>query len=153
VTARGSTEPYVVIEVKFKMTAEVAETTEAAMCDYIVQNNYALGMVVSVGEVRLFRNRFSSYRRDSVERIGVYPLRTFDDFGVGEHAPAKRADQLEAAVQDWIEEIPRAALADVPDELRQVLKAEFAPYIRDGAVRAAHQRHRALRASEGPARQ
>ena len=148
VTARDTTEPYVVVEVKSR--PESLTSSEDGVRDYMVRNNYALGMLVSVGEIWLYRNRFSGYDRDSIERIGGYPLREFDDLAALARTttPALFAARLEEAVEDWLRALPRADLGGLDEGLQRVLRDEVAPYVRDGVVHAAHRRAGLLRASD-----
>ena len=158
VTARDSTEPYVVVEVKLDRDSLLA--AEEPMREYMVRNNFALGMLVAPGEMRLYRNRFSSYESDGVERIGVYPFDGLaaalsdERLGSTSESAARRtahrlAAILETAVEHWLQTLPHADLSGANPELRRVLQQEFAPYVRDGVVRAAHQRFPTLRASDG----
>ena len=149
VTDRGDyAERFIVVEVK--MSAASLDSVDDELRGYMVRNNYLLGVLVAPGEIRLYRNRYSSYEADSVERIGVYAIAEFDQFS--STLVTNRADEmarLETAVQDWIERLPlETTLKELDEPLRSVLAEEFAPYVRSGEVRAAHHRHQPGRAAE-----
>lgn len=148
VTERGDyADRHIVVEVKASPSA--LDRVETELCDYMVRNRFPLGMLVSVGEIRLFRDRYLSYRPDSVERIGVYPIAEFDDFKTMSLGDRDQIERLEGAVQAWIERLPATiSIASLDDGLRKALSEDFVPYVQSGEVRAAHHRHRMLRASD-----
>lgn len=113
--------------------------SDAQLKRYMWQMSCPLGVIATPRTLFIYRNRFTGYSDDSVERIGEFGAPTewieFEERGSG--------SEFEAAVQRWLELLrvsPESA--HVSRETRQALSESILPTLVAGQIQAAGPRLR-----------
>jgi hypothetical protein len=106
-----------------------------------------LGMLVTPESLRLFRDTYTSYGQESIERIGEYSTRGLFDDALARYPrddnAAIRGFLLEDAVQAWLERLAAGAdLSELPPDLKNAMEDHVLPALVYGDVRAAGPRVR-----------
>jgi hypothetical protein len=133
--------------VEVKLHEDALDQAEQQLRRYMFGMRCPLGMLVTPASLRLFRDTYTSYNEESIERIGEYSIRgLFDDALAGDPRGGDaviRAFRLEDAVQAWLERLAAGAdLAELPPDLKNAVEKHVLPTLAYGEVRAAGPRGR-----------
>lgn len=108
------------------------DIVESRLKHFMAQMNVGAGLMITPDAVRIYRNRYSSFSDDTVERVGKYavplPLSGFSRLS----GPAARLDhdRFEAATRHWLMQLAaRNCLRQTTDELDAALCAHVIPYL------------------------
>ena len=134
VTEPGSSHVLLIVEAK---TSAPPRESEPNLKRYMWEMSCPAGLLVSPRVIVLFRNRFTGYSEDSIEKLGEYPppssWRTFEQRQSG--------FEFEARVQGWLEKLGENVKApDLPKETRDVLAEYILPSVLNGEIHAAGRR-------------
>lgn len=140
----------IALVVEVKLREDALEQAEQQLKRYMFGMRCPLGMLVTPVALRLFRDTYTSYGEESIERIGEYSTRgLFDDALAGyprDDDAAIHAFRLEDAVQAWLERLAAGAdLAELPPDLRNAVEDHVLPALANGDVRSAGPRVRGSR--------
>ena len=72
VTSRDGRDRFLVVEVK--LAADDLEQTERQIKRYMLRYGYPTGMLVTPDMLHIYRDTFSSYEENSVERVGDFSM-------------------------------------------------------------------------------
>jgi hypothetical protein len=136
----------IALVVEVKLHENALDQAEQQLKRYMFGMRCPLGMLVTPESLRLFRDTYTSYGVESIERIGEYSIRgLFDDAlaGYPRDDAAMRAFRLEDAVQAWLERLAAGAdFAELSPDLKNAVEEHLLPALAYGEVRAAGPRVR-----------
>jgi|SRR5271166_168951 len=141
------------IAIEAKLSLDSLEQAESTLKRYMLGMGVPLGLIVSPGQLVIYRDSFASFSDDSVKRIGVFDIPR-NLFPSNVDRPARRdtvpSSEQEFAfqrdVQTWLEEIASThEIRDFSPDGREALTEHVLPALVGGVVRAAGPRE--LRAS------
>jgi hypothetical protein len=137
----------IALVVEVKLHENRLDQAEQQLKRYMFGMRCPLGMLVTPESLRLFRDTYTSYGEESIERIGEYSTRgLFDDMLARyprDDNAAIRGFLLEDAVQAWLERLAAGAdLTDLPPDLKNAIEDHVLPALAYGDVRAAGPRVR-----------
>jgi hypothetical protein len=130
VTESGSSHVLLIVEAK---TTESPQQTEAKLKRYMWEMSCPLGLFVSPRIIVLYRNWFTGYSNDSIQRLGEFPSpRSWVGF------EERRSAEFETLVQTWLEELRNnIRSAEMPKETREALLEYVLPSLVSGEIHAA----------------
>jgi len=131
VTEPGSADVLLIVEAK---TTSSWSQSEPKLKQYMWEMSCPVGLFASPRTIVLYRNRFTGYSDDSVQKLGEYPSPhswiTFEK--------RKSGAEFETRVQSWLEMLRNNfATEEVTRETREALSEYVLPSLLKGEVRAA----------------
>jgi hypothetical protein len=137
VSSPDSTEIRLVVETKLKIV-DLRET-EHQLKNYMLQMSCPLALLVTPQQLRVYRDRFTSYSEDSIELLGEFNIEGLIRFPSSPTLAQESGVAFENAVQSWLEYL---STADHPREglgpgFREVIDHYILPAVESGVVRAA----------------
>ena len=141
VTDRDGASPALVVEVK-EHIIDLVEV-ERQLKTYMVRMRCPVGILISSEKMFLYRDRYTGYNAESVERVGEFSMAGVLDAEVPSavraiKAPRQRRFQMEDTVQRWLESLTtESVVAGLPPELREAVEEHVIPVLMQGEVRAA----------------
>lgn len=145
VTGRDDPDLALVVEVTSHLRAPAE--TEDRLKRYMFGMQCPMGMIVTPDTLYLYRDTYTDYAPDSIERVGAFSMAGLLDREL-RHQPesGSRADsewRLEATVQSWLEQLASGAgLSAAPPDLRAAIEEHVLPVLARGEIRAAGPRWR-----------
>ena len=128
VTEQGSSNPLLVVEAKaVKATADA----EAQLRHYMWEMSCPVGLLASPGEIAIFRNLFTGYSDDSIERAGVFPAPSSWSKYRGQSGA-----EFELHVQRWLEDLTKRS-TELSQEATDALQQLVIPGLLNGDIHAA----------------
>jgi len=134
VTEPGSSRVLLIVEAK---TNAPPTKSEPSLKRYMWEMSCPVGLLVTPRIIALYRNRFTGYSDDSIEKLGEYPSPgSWKEF---EKRPT--GFEFESRVQGWLEKIERNVKArELPQETRDALSEYVLPTVLNGEIHAASPR-------------
>ncbi len=131
VTEPGSSQVLVIIEAKVSGSEP---ESESQLKRYMWEMSCPTGLLVSPKSIALFRNWFTNYSSDSIEKLGEYPSpRSWRLL-----ADRKSGAEFETRVQNWLESLRKGTgAAELPPETRDALSEYVLPSLMNGEIHAA----------------
>jgi len=133
VTQRDSYLPLLIAETK---VSEDLAGSESQLKKYLWEMSCPVGLLVFPRRLFVFRNQYTGYSDDSVQRFG--PFETPSYWHAFEN---KTESAFERTVQQWLERVQRnIGSADVPLPARDALSHHVLPSLINGEIHAARPR-------------
>jgi hypothetical protein len=130
VTEPGSSHVLLIVEAK---TNEAPAQTEAKLKQYMWEMSCPVGLFASPRIIVLYRNRFTGYSNESVQKLGEFP--SPPSWSVFE---GHKSTEFETRVQNWLEKLSKnAKTAEIPKETREALWEYVLPSLMSGEIHAA----------------
>jgi hypothetical protein len=131
VTDPGSADVLLIVEAK---TTSSWSQSERKLKQYMWEMSCPVGLFASPRTIVLYRNRFTGYSDDSVQKLGEYPSpRSWIPF-----EKRKSGAEFETRVQSWLERLRiNLATEEVPRETKDALSEYVLPSLIKGEVHAA----------------
>lgn len=120
------------------------DAAERQLARYMFGMRCPVGMIITLVEVRLYRDTFASRGESSVACVGAFATPA----ALASQVPPtgrtqERALVFEGAAQRWLEDLAaNAGLAALDEEGRRLLEENVLPALRCGEIRAGHPRWR-----------
>jgi len=130
VTEPGSSHVLLIVEAK----AGGSETTsEPQLRNYIWEMGCPVGLLVSPSKIVLYRNLFTGYSDESVERVGAYPA----PLGWSRYADRNCGIEFESRVQSWLEGLKNDRASELTDEAAGAFEQFVISGLLQGEIHAA----------------
>jgi hypothetical protein len=123
-----------VIEAKVSVTN--LQRTEEDLKQYMIGMQCPVGLLITPQRMWLYRDSYTTRSPQSVQRVGEFDLKL-----LWRQAPPSEPVSSELFVQQWLEDLEKQPLKEVPIELREALREYILPAVTSGEVRAAHPRY------------
>jgi hypothetical protein len=146
VTSRDAPDLGLVVEAKLSLAS--ADSSEQQLKRYMFGMRCPVGMVITPGVVRLYRDTYREHGIGSIDLVGEFPApKSLSD----DIAPATGSSgvalglRLEEAIQSWLEQLARGSrgvLDELSPGLREAIEEHVLPILAQGEIRAAGPRWR-----------
>ena len=129
VTELGSSHSLLVVEAK---VGKATDDSEAQLRHYMWEMGCPVGLLVTPSEIFLYRNLFTGYSNDSIEKVGAFPAPSvWSEYGGRGSEP-----EFERRVQSWLEGLTKGP-ADLSQEAVDALQQLVVPSLLQGDIHAA----------------
>jgi hypothetical protein len=129
VTEPGSSHALLVVEAKVGKTTAASESQ---LRHYMWEMSCPVGLLVSPREIFLYRNLFTGYSDDSVERVGTFPAPS----SWREFSGRDSEVEFERRVQKWLERLTSERPTDLSREAADALQQLVIPGLLHGDIHA-----------------
>jgi hypothetical protein len=130
-----------VVEVKLG-TVDVP-AAEGQLARFMLGMRCPLGMIVTLDDMRLYRDTFASTDESSIELVGAFATPASLVRRVSRtDPPAEGARRFEDAVQEWLEDLTRLDRGELDAPARRLVEEHIIPALLGGEVRAGYARWR-----------
>ena len=130
VTEPGSSQVLLVVEAK---VGESGPESEVQLRHYMWKMSCPVGLLVSPRKIVVYRNLFTGYSDDSIERIGAYsPPSSWR-----EYAGRDAGIEFELRVQSWLEGLKSEKDSELTGEIAGGFEQFVIPSILEGEIHAA----------------
>jgi hypothetical protein len=130
VTESGSSHVLLIVEAKIR---ESASKSEPQLRHYMWEMSCPVGLLVSPRTIVLYRNLFTGYSDDSIEKVGAFRAPSSWTVYEGRNAGI----EFERRVQSWLESLKDERNAELAPEALEAFAEFVTPYLLHGEVRAA----------------
>jgi hypothetical protein len=131
VTESDSSQVLLIVEAK--ATSSPAQS-ESQLKRYMWEMSCPVGLLASPRIIYLYRNRFTGYSDDSIQKLGEFP----SPGGWSVFEKGKSGGQFEARVQSWLEKLGRNGKdPETPSETEEALSEYVLPSLLNGRIHAA----------------
>jgi hypothetical protein len=130
VTEPGSSHVLLIVEAK---TIESVSESEKQLRRYMWEMSCPVGLLVSPRRIILYRNLFTGYSDDSVERVGAYSAPSSWKDYVGPNAGV----EFERRVQSWLEGLKNERTSELAGEAAGAFEQFVIPGLLQGEIHAA----------------
>ena len=132
--------PEVLLAVEVKAAGTDAETAEPQIKDYMVHQSCPLGMIVTPRETIFFRNRYTGYGPEAIQRIGE--CRTSELIEGMPEKPGLSEPDLIRRVDQWLESLQSGNRRSWPGSVQDAMESYVLPAVVSGVARATGPRWR-----------
>ena len=132
--------PEILLAVEVKAGATVAQDAEAQIKKYLIHRSCPGGMLVTPEDTLFFRNLYSGYESDTIQRIGQ--CRTDELLAAMPDAAQVTESYLVQRVEQWLEDLPSHNRRSWPPSALEAIESYVLPLVRGGVIRAAGPRWR-----------
>lgn len=130
VTEPGSSHVLLIVEAK---TRESESESEPQLRHYMWEMGCPVGLLVSPLKIVLYRNLFTGYSDESVERVGAYPAPS----GWSGYAGRNAGIEFERRVQSWLEGLKNEKTSELTDAAADAFEQLVIPGLLQGEIHAA----------------
>jgi hypothetical protein len=122
--------------VEVKVTVPNLQRTEEDLKQYMVGMQCPIGLLITPERLWLYRDSYTTRSPQSVQRVGEFDLTL-----LWRQPPPSQGAPFELFVQQWLEDLAKQPIEELPIELREALREYVLPAVTSGEVRAAHPRY------------
>jgi hypothetical protein len=130
VTDPDSSHVLLIVEAKVR---ESMSESEPRLQHYMWEMSCPVGLLASPQTIVLYRNLFTGYSNDSIEKIGTFQSPSSWSFYEGPNAGV----EFERRVQSWLEGLKNERTSELSSEAAEAFAEFVIPYLLQGEVRAA----------------
>jgi hypothetical protein len=130
VTEQGSSQVLLIVEAK---TREAGSESESQIRHYMWEMSCPVGLLVSPRNIIVYRNLFTGYSNDSVEKVGEYSSPSNWSGYLGRDAGI----EFERRVQSWLERLKNDQTSDLTPEAADAIQQFVVPGLLQGEIHAA----------------
>lgn len=126
--------PEIELMVEVKATVGDVRATEAQLKLSMIRRNCPIGMFVTPESILFFRNRYTSYELESVQKMGE--CRTNELLDAMPDKALVSESYLISRVEQWLESLPLGGRRRWPSSAQDAIESFILPAVADGVVRA-----------------
>jgi len=130
VTDPGSSHVLLIVEAKVR---ESVSESEPQLRHYMWEMSCPVGLLVSPRTIVLYRNLFTGYSDDSIEKVGTFQAPS----GWSVYEGPNAGIEFESRVQSWLEGLKNERTSELTSEAADAFAEFVIPYLLQGEVRAA----------------
>jgi hypothetical protein len=132
--------PEVVLAVEVNAGAGDMLLGEAQIKDYMAHQSCPVGMLVTPEDALFFRNPYTGYEADTIQRIGA--CRTSELLGEMPDKTLNTEEYLVLRVERWLEALPTGGRRSWPPSAAEAIESFVLPAVNGGIIRATGPRWR-----------
>jgi hypothetical protein len=131
--------PEILLAVEVKTGADALQSGEAQIKSYMVHQSCPVGMLVTPVDTLFFRNRYTDYDPEAIQKIGQ--CLTNELLGIPSVELISESD-LVLRVEQWMENLSTGGRQSWPPSVLDVIGSQVLPLVSGGVIRAAGPRWR-----------
>jgi hypothetical protein len=132
--------PEVLLAVEVKAGIGRLHIAESQIKDYMVHQSCPVGVVVTPEDTLFFRNPYTGYEADTIQRIGE--CRTNELLGEMPDKTLNTEAYLVLRVEQWLENLPTSGRRSWPPFAAEAIESFVLPAVNGGIIRATGPRWR-----------
>lgn len=113
---------------------------EAALKTYMVRQSCSAGMLVTPQETLFFRNRFTGYEPETIQKIGE--CQTSELLDIAPQEALSAGPHLERLVEQWLESMQVGSRRSWPPSAAEAIESSVLPAVIGGVIGATGPRWR-----------